>query len=67
MAGFLTALETYCVTRKSTIWERYVFRTTSQEDRTVDVFVTDLSRRAEYCEFGELKDSLVIESNRGRH
>ena len=37
--GILTALETYCVPRKNTIYERYVFRTTSQEDRAVDVFV----------------------------
>lgn len=67
MAGFLSALETYCVRRKSKIYERYVFRTTSQEDLTVDVFVTDLRRRAEYCEFEELKDSLVIESHSGRN
>ena len=39
VTGILTALETYCVLRKNTIYERYVFRTTSQEDRAVDVFV----------------------------
>ena len=59
VTGILTALETYCVPRKNTIYERYVFRTTSQEDRAVDVFVTDLRRKAEYCEFGSLKDSLI--------
>jgi len=59
VTGILTALETYCVQRKNTIYELYVFRTTSQEDRAVDVFVTDLRRRAEYCEFGALKDSLI--------
>ena len=56
VTGILTALETYCVLRKNTIYERYVFRTSSQEDRAVDVFVTDLRRRAEYCEFGALND-----------
>ena len=61
VTGILTALETYCVQRKNAIYERYVFRTTSQEDRAVDVFVTDLRRRAEHCEFGALKDSLIRE------
>ena len=51
VTGILTALKTYCILRKNTIYERCVFRTTSQEDRAVDVFVTDLRRRAEYCEF----------------
>lgn len=57
--GILTALETYCVPRKYTTYERYVFRTTVQEDRSFDVFVTDLRRRAEYCDFGGIKDSLI--------
>ena len=61
VTGILTALETYCVQRKNTIYELQVFRTPSQEDRAVDVFVTDLRRRAEYCEFGALKDSLIRE------
>ena len=51
VTGILTALETYCIPRKNTIYERCVFQTTSQEDHAVDVFVTDLRRRAEYCEF----------------
>jgi len=59
VAGILTALETYCVPRKNTTYERYVFRMTTQEDRTIDVFVTDLRRRAEHCDFGALKDSLI--------
>ena len=63
--GILTALETYCVPRKNTIYERYVFRTTSQEDRAVDVFVTDLRRRAEYCEFGDslIRDQIMVGIN----
>ena len=59
VTGILTALVTYCVPRKKTIYERYVFRTTLREDRAVNVFVTDLRRRAEYCEFGALKDCLI--------
>ena len=57
--GILTALETYCVPRKNTTYERYVFRMTIQEDRSLDIFVTDLRRRAEYCDFGAIKDSLI--------
>ena len=59
VAGILTALEMYCVPRKNTTYERYAFRMTTQEDRTIDVFVTDLRRRAEHCDFGALKDSLI--------
>ena len=59
MAGILNALGTYCVRRKNRTYERYVFRMTTQEDRTIDVFVTDLRRRAEHCDFGVLKDSLI--------
>jgi len=59
VAGILTALETYCVPRKNTTYERYVFRITTQEDCTIDVIVTDLRQRAEHCDFGALKDSLI--------
>ena len=59
MAGILTALETYGVLRTNTTYERYVFRMTTQEDRTIDVFVTVLRQRAEHCDFGALKDSLI--------
>ena len=57
--GILTALETYCVPRKNTTYERYVFRMTIQEDRSFDIFVTDLRRKAEYRDFGAIKDSLI--------
>ena len=59
VGGSLTALETYCVLRKNTTYERYFFRMTIQEDRLFDIFVTDLRRRAEYCDFGAIKDSLI--------
>ncbi|XP_068674358.1 uncharacterized protein [Montipora foliosa] len=59
VGGIVTALETYCVPRKNTTYERYVFRMTIQEDRSFDIFVTDLRRRAEYCDFGAIKDSLI--------
>ena len=59
VGGILTALETYCVPRKNTTYERYVFRTTIQEDRSFDIFVTDLRRKAEYRDFGAIKDFLI--------
>ncbi|PFX13194.1 Nephrocystin-3, partial [Stylophora pistillata] len=59
VGGILTALETYCFPRKNTTYERYVFRTITQEDRSFDIFVTDLRRRAEYCDVGAITDSLI--------
>ena len=32
---------------------------TVQEGRSIDVFVTDLRRRAAYCDFGAIKESLI--------
>ena len=61
VAGILTALETYCVPRKNTTYEKYVFRIMMQKVRTFDIFVTDLRRRAEYCDFGALTDSLITD------
>ena len=57
--GILTALETNCVPRKNTTYERYFCRITIQEDRSFDIFVTDLRRKAEYSDFGAIKDSLI--------
>ncbi|PFX16114.1 Retrovirus-related Pol polyprotein from transposon 17.6 [Stylophora pistillata] len=59
VGGILTALEMYCVPRKNTTYKRYFFRMTTQEERSFDIFVTDLRRRAEYCDFGAIKDSLM--------
>ena len=59
VAGILTAPEIYCAPQKTKTYERYVFRMTTQEDRTIDVFVTDLRQRAEHCDFGALKNSLI--------
>ena len=47
LEGILTALETYCVPRKNTTFEQYVFGMTTQEDRTFDIFLKDLRQRLE--------------------
>ena len=39
--------------------KRYFCRITIQEDRSFDIFVTDLRRKAEYSDFGAIKDSLI--------
>ena len=59
VGGILTVLETYCVPRKNITYERYVVRMTIQEDCSFDIFVTDLRRKAEYCNFRAIKDSLI--------
>ena len=42
------------------MWERHMFNTRSQRDgETTDQYVTDLKTKAQTCEFGELKDSLI--------
>lgn len=59
VTGIVAALEAYCIPRKNVTHERYVFRMTVQEDRTFDTYLTDLRRKAERCEFGTIKDSLI--------
>ncbi|KAK7933984.1 hypothetical protein WMY93_004880 [Mugilogobius chulae] len=50
----------YCSPQKNTVYERYVFRTRVQQpDETFDSFVTDLRLKAQSCEFGDLKDSMI--------
>ena len=50
----------YCIPRKNVTWERHVFNTRFQcEYKTVDQYVTDLKKKAQTCEFQDLKDSLI--------
>lgn len=50
----------YCCPQKNIVYERYVFRSRMQQpDETFDCFVTDLKLKAQSCEFGELKDSMI--------
>ena len=55
----LKALKDYCMLRTNVTYERYVFRTTTQDDRAFDVFLTELRHKAILCEFGDIKDSLI--------
>ena len=56
----LEKFEAHCIPRRNITWERHVFNTRSQRDgETTDQYVTDLKTKAQTCEFGELKDSLI--------
>ena len=57
--AILDALEEYCIPRKNVTYERYMFRVAMQGERCFDEFRTDLRSKADNCEFGEIKDSLV--------
>ncbi|KAI4891972.1 hypothetical protein NFI96_009139, partial [Prochilodus magdalenae] len=52
--------EAYCSPKKNIVYERYVFRSRMQQaGETFDCFVTDLKLKAQSCDFGTLKDSMV--------
>ena len=56
----LEKFEAHCIPRRNITWERHVFNTRSQCDgETTDQYFTDLKTKAQTCEFGELKDSLI--------
>ena len=58
----LTKFEAYCIPRTNVTWERHVFNTRNQrEDETIDQYVTDLKKKAQTCEFRDLKDSLICD------
>ena len=60
VAKILEKFEAHCVPRRNIRWERHLFNTCSQCDgETTDQYVTDLKIKAQTCEFGELKDSLI--------
>ena len=53
---------THCKGKKNITYERYVFNCRVQaEGESVDTFVTALKTLADTCEFGELKDSLILD------
>ena len=50
----------HCSPQKNTVYERYVFRSQMQQpEETFDCFVTDLKLKAQSCDFGDLKDSVI--------
>lgn len=52
--------DAHCSPQKNTVYERYVFRSRVQlPEETFDSFITDLKLKAQSCEFGTLKDSMI--------
>ncbi len=52
---------THCKGKKNITYERYVFNCRVQvEGESVDTFVTALKTLADTCEFGDLKESLIL-------
>ena len=50
----------FCTPRVNEIYERYVFRIRMQrEEEPFEQFITDLKTKANTCNFGALKDSLI--------
>ena len=56
----LPKFEAYCIPRTNVTWERHLFNTRNQrDDETIDQYATDLKKKAQTCEFQDLKDSLI--------
>ena len=56
----LAKFEGHCIPRSNVTWERHVFNTPNQhDDETIDQYITDLKKKAQTCEFQNLKDGLV--------
>lgn len=54
------ALEEYCMPRCNETFERYVLRSRQQlEGEPFKQFLRDIQLKAQTCNFGELKDSMV--------
>ena len=53
----LAKYEAYCIPRTNVTWERHVFNTRHQHsNETIDQYVTDLRKKAQTCEFRDLKE-----------
>ncbi|KAK9746924.1 hypothetical protein QE152_g5733 [Popillia japonica] len=56
----INAFENYIQPRKNIIYDRYVFYNRNQkENETFDVFLKDIKRLADMCEFGTEKENMI--------
>ncbi|XP_042142891.1 uncharacterized protein K02A2.6-like [Ixodes scapularis] len=52
--------EDYCADQQNEVYERYVFRTRTQDEaEPVEQFIRVLRKQARYCNFGQLSDSMI--------
>ena len=62
----LSKFEEYCNPRKNVVFERYMYWKTTQEEETVDQYVTTLRKKIKNCEYPQqivdemLRDKLVF-------
>ena len=58
----MARFEVHCCPRKNVTFERYIFHTRKQmEAEPAEVYVAELRKKAVSCEFGELRDSLIMD------
>lgn len=56
----LKKFSAYCSPQKNIVYVRYMFQLRMQQhNKTFDCFVTDLKLKAQPCDFGDLKDSMI--------
>ncbi|XP_077545271.1 uncharacterized protein LOC144158324 [Haemaphysalis longicornis] len=56
----IAKFEEYCAGQQNEVYERYVFRTrTQEEDEPAEQFLRDLRKQAKFCNFGQLFDSMI--------
>ena len=59
-ADVINKFTNFCMPKKNLVYERYVFNICVQkEGQNVDSYVTELRHKAQTCDYGELKDSLI--------
>ena len=52
--------EGHCILNANVTWERHVFNTRNQgDDETIDQYITDRKKKAQTCEFQDLKNGLI--------
>ncbi len=56
----LELFDDYCTPRKNEVYERYVFHScVHKQGESFGAFLTDLKTKAQTCNFGQLKDSMI--------
>ena len=59
-ADVINKFTNFCMPKKNLVYERYVFNICVQkEGQNMDSYVTELRHKAQTCDYGELKDSLI--------
>ena len=61
MKALFQKFEDYCLSTKNLIVERRRFFTRNQQqDETIDAYITQLRNLSSTCEFGDVKEGLIL-------